>query len=76
MSECLYDNTDSQVVEFVNQPDSNSYTPLMAALTTSQQDKDSKKMIQFLVEKCKAQVETKSSLSQTAADGYCTIWKK
>lgn len=45
MHECLYDNTDTQVVKFVNQPGTHmhGYTPLMPTLAFCQQDKNPKK---------------------------------
>ena len=68
MNECLYDNSNPQVVEFVNQPDTDSYTPLMATVVFDSAKGDPEKMIKFLVEKCKVKIDSKNNDGQTAAD--------
>ena len=68
MNECLYDNAHAQVVEFVNQASVDGCTPLMATLLFDSAAGDPLQMIQFLVEKCKVEVDSKSKDGQTAAD--------
>ena len=68
MNECLYDNNDPRIVEFVNQPNINGDTPLMAIFDKPYGDKDPETMIKFLVEKCKVRLDVKSNDGQTVFD--------